>query len=160
MNSQSDGAKQIYYLRPKGLLFAIPILLVFVVLSVGCTYLKPISTDSETFQQQIQSGEAVRQGDVVRVVTQDGVSRWLTVVSVEDDILKGYIEPGMRPPVSSKLDDEEPTEQLERPVVSIPIGDIVLLEKVMMREGKTAAAIGAGFLVFAAIGVAMIAAGP
>ena len=161
MYSQPNKSNQTCDLPPIGSLAAVLILLALVSLSAACTYLKPISSDAETLQQQIQSGEAVQQGDVVRVVTQDGMSRWLTVDSVEGDMLKGYVEPGLRPPVNPALEDEEPTEQLNRPLVGIMIEDIILLEKVEMKEGKTAAAIGSGFLVFIAIGVAMMmAAGP
>jgi hypothetical protein len=155
MDSHSNRIEHACHVWPQALPVAAAILFMLVVLSAACTYLKPISADAETLQQQIRSGEAVRQGDHVRVVTQDGVSRRLTVASVEDDMLKGYLEPKAQPSAGSEPYDEIPPEQLQGPLVDIPIGEIVLLEKETTSKGKTAAAVGGGIVVFLAIGAAM-----
>ena len=116
----------------------------------ACTYLSPISGDAKTLQEKIRTGEAVQQGNRVRVVTHDGVSHRLIVVSVEGDVLKGKLnimptyyetdEPGAQEP-----------EQKKEPLVEIPIADIVLVEKEKISAGKTAATIGGGTLVFLSV---------
>ena len=119
----------------------------------ACTYLSPISEDAKTLQEQIRTGEAVQQGNRVRVVTHDGVSHRLIVVSVEGDVLKGKLnimptyyetdEPGAQEP-----------EQKKEPLVEIPIGDIVLVEKEKVSAGKTAAVTGGVLLVILALSAA------
>ena len=119
----------------------------------ACTYLSPISEDAKTLQEQIRTGEAVQQGNRVRVVTHDGVSHRLIVVSVEGDVLKGKLnimptyyetdEPGAQEP-----------EQKKEPLVEIPIADIVLVEKEKLHAGKTAAATGGVLLVVLALSAA------
>ena len=116
----------------------------------ACTYLSPISGDAKTLQEKIRTGQAVQQGERVRVLTDDGVSHRLIVVSVEGDVLKGKLnimptyyetdEPGAQEP-----------EQKKEPLVEIPIADIVLVEKEKISAGKTAATIGGGTLVFLSV---------
>ena len=112
----------------------------------ACTYLSPISEDAKTLQEQIRTGEAVQQGNRVRVVTHDGVSHRLIVVSIEGDVLKGKLN--IIPP---RYEADEPNaqepEREEQPLVEIPIADIVLVEKEKLHAGKTAAASGGVFLV-------------
>jgi len=70
-------------------------------------------------------------------------------------MLKGYLEPKVQPPTGYEPYDEIPPEQLQGPLVDIPIGEIILLEKETTSRGKTAAAVGGGLVVFLAIGAAM-----
>jgi len=114
----------------------------------ACTYLSPISGDAKTLQEKIRTGQAVQQGERVRVLTDDGVLHSLIVVSVEGDVLKGH--PATKPPAPTRTDEayaQEP-EREKGSLVEIPIADIVLVEKKKVSAGNTAAAIGGGTLVF------------
>jgi hypothetical protein len=113
----------------------------------SCTSLSPVSDDAKTLQARIRTGQALQQGDVVRVLTQDGVLHKLTVVSVEGDVLKGYS--ATKPTAPARTDEaysQEPRRE-KAPLVEIPIADIVLVEKEKISGSKTAAAIGSGTLV-------------
>jgi hypothetical protein len=105
--------------------------------------------DAKTVQEQIRTGQAVQQGDHVRVVTKDGVSRIFTVASVEGDVLKGTMDSNKpAPPWRTEDQDIKPRPEQEKgEFVAIPIVDIVLIEKEKVSTGKTAAAIGSGTLV-------------
>ena len=114
----------------------------------ACTSLSPISDDAKTLQEQIRTGQALQQGERVRVLTHDGVLHRLIVMSVEGDVLKGH--PATKPPAPTQTDEayaQEP-EREKGPLVEIPIADIVLVEKKKVSAGKTAAAIGGGTMVF------------
>ena len=112
----------------------------------ACTYLSPISEDAKTLQEQIRTGEAVQQGNRVRVVTQAGASQRRIGVSVAGDGRKGKLHI-----IPTRYETDEPTvqepEREEQPLVEIPIADIVLVEKEKLHAGKTAAASGGFFLV-------------
>lgn len=151
MNCQSTGFGWVHRARCTRLSGVALIGFVLAVLSAACTYLKPISADAETLQQQIRSGQAVQQGDRVRVVTHDGVSRRLQVVSVEDDVLRGNLETRPVAAVRTEAPGEEPPGQVRGPLVDIPVADIVLLEKETLSRGKTAAAVGSVTLVMLAL---------
>lgn len=130
-------------------------LLILTALLSACTYFSPISDDARTLQEQIRTGEAVQKGDHVRVVTRDGASRRLFVDSVEGDVLKGYLDTSPAVPVRTESPADETPERSKGPLVDIPIADIVLVEKETLSTGKTAAAVGAGTLVFVALLAAM-----
>jgi len=119
----------------------------------ACTSLSPISGDAKTLQEQIRTGQAVQQGDRIRVVTHDGVSHRLIVVAVEGDVLKGQLST-----TPSHYENDEPwaqePEQEKQPLIEIPIADIVLVEKEKVHAGKTAAATGGVLLVFVALSAA------
>jgi hypothetical protein len=140
-----------------GLLGIIVILLGLIVFLSACTSLYPMEGDAKTVQEQIRDGKALQQGDHVRVVTKDGVSRILTVASVEGDVLKGNMDSNKPAPPwrSSTGGDQDfqqpPPEQEKGEFVEIPIVDIVLIEKEKVSTGKTAAAIGGGAIVFLAL---------
>ena len=124
------------------------ILLGFTVLLSACTALRPIADDAGTLQEQLRAGQAVQPGDRVRVLTHDGRSHRLIVASVEDDMLKG--RPDTKPPSPTRTgqaDDQKP-ERDEVPLVEIPLGDIVLVDKQEISAGRTVLAIGSGTLVF------------
>jgi hypothetical protein len=119
----------------------------------ACTSLSPVSDDAKTLQEQIRTGQAVQQGDRIRVVTHDGVSHRLIVVAVEGDVLKGQLS---TTPIHYENDEpgaQEP-EQEKQPLMEIPIADIVLVEKEKLSTGKTAAATGGVLLVFVALSAA------
>jgi hypothetical protein len=135
-----------------GLLGIIVILLGLIVFLSACTSLYPMEGDAKTVQEQIRDGQALQQGDHVRVVTKDGVSRILTVASVEGDVLKGNLDSN-KPALPWREDQviKPQPEQEKGEFVEIPIVDIVLIEKEKVSTGKTAAAIGGGAIVILAL---------
>jgi hypothetical protein len=130
------------------------ILLGLILFLAACTYLSPISDDAKTLQEQIRTGQAVHQGDRVRVVTHDGVSHRLIVVSVEDDVLKGQLNIPIPAFYETDEPDAQEPEQKKQPLMEIPIADIVLVEKEKLSTGKTAAVTGGVLLVFLALSAA------
>lgn len=102
------------------------LLLVATSLLGGCTTLQPIAGDAETLRNELRSGEAVKPGEKVRVVTRDGLSRLLIVTELDQTTLKGHPEGVER----------------EDAVVTIPIDDIVFMEGKNVSVGKTAAYTG------------------
>ena len=130
------------------------IVLGLIVFLSACTSLYPMDGDAKTVQEQIRTGKALQQGDRVRVVTKDGVSRMLTVASVEGDVLKGNLDSNKPPPPwrSSTGGDQDvqqtQPEQEKGKFVEIPIVDIVLVEKEKVSTGKVAAGVGTVVLAF------------
>jgi len=126
------------------------ILLGLIVFLSACTSLYPVAGDAKTVQEQIRTGQALQQGDRVRVVTKDGVSRILTVASVEGDVLKGNLDSNKpAPPWRSEDQDIKPRPEQEKgEFVAIPIVDIVLIEKEKVSTGKVAAGVGTVVLAF------------
>jgi hypothetical protein len=106
---------------PKGLIFIVCLMLT--VLMTGCTTLQPMADDAGSLRTELRSGEAVKPGDKVRVVTRDGLSRLLIVTALDKNTLKGRPE-GVKTPGA---------------VVSLPIDDIVFMEGNKVSVGKTAA---------------------
>jgi hypothetical protein len=96
--------------------------------------------NAETLRNELRSGEAVKPGDKVRVVTRDGLSRLLIVTALDQKALKGH-------PKGVGMEDA---------VVTIPIDDIVFMEGKKVSVGKTAAYTG-GISVGAAIGLVIAA---
>jgi len=151
MKSKLAGYGSLCRTRAKRLAGAALLVLVLDAFGVACTYLKPVADDSETLQQQIRSGQAVEQGDRVRVVTRDGVSRRLHVVSVEGDAVTGYLDTRAAAPVRTEAPGEEPPEKVKGPLVEIPVADIVMIEKETLSRGKTAATVGGVSVVMLAL---------
>ena len=102
------------------------LLLAVTSLLVGCTTLQPMAGNAETLRNELRSGEAVKPGDKVRVVTRDGLSRLLIVTALDQKALKGH-------PKGVGTGDA---------VVTIPIDDIVFMEGKKVSVGKTAAYTG------------------
>jgi hypothetical protein len=123
------------------------IFLIATVCLSACTSIRPVADNAEALQQQIRTGQVLRKGDHVRVVTRDGVSRRLTVASVEDDVLEGRLdaEATASAPVG-ELHAETPKKR-QGTLVEIPIREIVFVEEERVNAGKTAAAIGGGTIV-------------
>ena len=124
------------------------ILLMATVSLAACTSIQPVADDAEALQQRIRAGQVLQQGDHVRVVTQDGESHKLTVLSVDDDVLNGrlYTEAPVPTPMSEHQ-AKSPKRQ-EGSLAEIPIRDIVFVEEEHVSAGKTAATIGGGVIVF------------
>jgi len=89
----------------------------------GCTNLKPIAMEPETLQENIRDGKVVREGDTIRVVTNDGVSHLLVVTGADQHTIQGYAAGA--PPGAI--------------VIDIPIDDILMLDEEKVHAGETAA---------------------
>jgi hypothetical protein len=126
---------------------AVPMVLflALMILLTGCTAMQPLADNADSLRIELRSGEAIKPGDKVRVVTRDGLSRLLIVTTLDKNTLVGH------------------PEGVERPdaVVSLPIDDIVFMEGKKVSVGKTAAytsgftvgtalAAGIAFLIFLA----------
>jgi hypothetical protein len=81
-------------------------------LLAGCTTLRPIDVDAVTLHQKIRSGEAVKAGDTIRVITSDGVAHLLSVTAVDENVVMGH-PPGAAADVADTV---------------LPVDDIVLVE--------------------------------
>ena len=93
------------------------------ILIAGCTTLQPIADNAVSLHTDLRSGEAVKPGDKVRVVTRDGLSRLLIVTALDKNKLKGHPE-GVETPGA---------------VITLPIDEIVFMEGRKVSVGKTAA---------------------
>ena len=89
----------------------------------GCTNLQPVSMDAEALQEDIRHGEAIQEGDAVRIVTRDGVSRQIIVTSVEENTIRGNAQGARAGTI----------------VIEVPVDDIVMLEKEKVDAVNTAA---------------------
>jgi hypothetical protein len=99
------------------------LLLIVGCLMAGCTAMGPIADNAETLRTELRSGEAIKPGDKVRVVTRDGLSRLLIVTAIDQNTLKGRPE-GVK---------------MQGAVITLPIDDIVFMEGKKVSAGKTAA---------------------
>lgn len=98
------------------------VMLILVVLT-GCTNLQPVAMDSKKLQEELRDGNVIHEGETVRVVTRDGVSRLLVVTGVEDNTLQGYAQGAKAGAV----------------VIEIPVDEILLLEKEKVNAADTTA---------------------
>lgn len=89
----------------------------------GCTSLQPLADNADSLRAGIRSGDVVKPGDKVRVVTRDGLSRLLIVTALDQNTLRGHPE-GVH---------------TEGAVVTLPIDDIVFMEGMKVSVGRTAA---------------------
>lgn len=101
----------------------IMLLLLLVVGLTGCTSLHPVSMDAERLQEAIRQGEAIHEGDTVRVITRDGVSRQIIVTAVEENTVRGDAHGARAGAI----------------VIEVPVDDIVMLEKEEVDAAHTAA---------------------
>lgn len=99
------------------------IALLVVLVCCGCTSLKPVEMSPETLQQQISSGELVKPGDNVRVVTTDGKRHDFDIIAIGDGLIVGES-------------------------VSLAISDIVAVETRNLSVGKTALLAGGSIVAF------------
>lgn len=89
----------------------------------GCTNLQPVSMDAERLQEDIRHGGVIQEGDTVRIITRDGVSRQIVVTAVEENTIRGNAY-GAR------------TGAIE---IEVPVDDVVMLEKEKVDAVNTAA---------------------
>jgi hypothetical protein len=89
----------------------------------GCTNLQ----SAGELQENIRSGKAVNEGETVRIVTRDGVSRTLVVTAVQEKTLFGYAQ----------------AARTDSAVIEIPIDEILTLEVMTYdAKGQSAQAFG------------------
>ena len=119
--AEARASPHAYHRVAKGLIFIACLMLT--ILMTGCTTLQPMADNAESLRTELRSGEDVKPGDKVRVVTRDGLSRLLIVTALDKNTLKGHPE-GVRTPGA---------------IVSLPIDDIVFMEGNKVSVGKTAA---------------------
>jgi hypothetical protein len=101
----------------------------------------PIADNADTLRTELRSGEAIKPGDKVRVVTRDGLSRLLIVTAIDQNTLKGRPE-GVA---------------TQGAIVTLPIDDIVFMEGKKVSAGKTAAyTIGGTVGTVLALGITLI----
>jgi hypothetical protein len=67
----------------------IVVYVLIVLLSAGCTTLRPISGSPGELQQRINSGELLKAGDRVEIVTSDGNTHRIVVTKVADGRIEG-----------------------------------------------------------------------
>jgi hypothetical protein len=89
--------------------------------ATGCTSLKPVELAPEVLQERIFSGNIVKLGDKVKVVTSDGVRSEFKVTAITENHILGKD-------------------------IDIPIRDIVALETREFSGGKTSVLVGGSFL--------------
>jgi hypothetical protein len=100
-------------------------------LSAGCTTLQPVGGNSATLQQRIASGELLKTGDDVDILTKDGRTHVFSVKSVSAGTIDGQHE-------------------------SISIDQVALIQKRKLNVGETALAVGLGVVIVAAVVVVAV----
>jgi hypothetical protein len=93
---------------------------------IGCTTLKPVSGNPASLQQRIASGELLKRGDNVDILTKDGRTHDFSVKSVSASTIDGQNE-------------------------SISIDQVTLIQKRKLNVGETALAVGLSAVVVAAV---------
>jgi len=95
-----------------GVIYTAGILLLVCCLLPGCVTLRPVDTDAVTLHREIRTGDLVKPGDTIRVITVDGVAQKLKVITVDEHAIRG------RPPYTAQ----------ETAITQIPIDAIVRME--------------------------------
>jgi hypothetical protein len=98
---------------------------------IGCTTLQPVSGNPASLQQRISSGELLKRGDNVDILTKDGRTHIFSVKSVSASTISGQSE-------------------------SIWIDQVALIRKRKLNVGETALAVGLGVVVVAAVVVVAV----
>jgi hypothetical protein len=94
-----------------------PLLLTVLIICAGCTTLRPIEGSPTELAQRLNSGELLKTGDRVLIITTDQKQHRFTVKSVGAGLIQG-------------------------PSESIPVEQISSLEKRQFSRGKTIALVG------------------
>lgn len=68
------------------------IVLAAIISCTGCTALRPIEGSSTELQQRIISGQLLKAGDRVEIVTTDHRTHWLAVTRIEAGFIEGKAE--------------------------------------------------------------------
>jgi hypothetical protein len=108
------------------------IVLVALISCVGCTTLRPIEGTSTELQRRITSGELVKAGDRVVIVTADNQSHQIAVVAVVAGLIKGKTD-------------------------TVPVDQVVSLKIRRFSRAKTLALIGGVVLVVGGVVVIVAA---
>jgi hypothetical protein len=98
---------------------------------IGCTTLQPISGNRATLPQRLASGEVLKPGDKVDILTKDGKTHSLSVKSVSANAIEGEKE-------------------------SISTDQVALIQKRTLNVEATALAVGLGVVVAAAVVVVAV----
>jgi len=98
---------------------------------IGCTTLQPVTENPASLQQRIASGELLKPGDDVDILTKDGRTHVFSVKSVNASTIDGQNE-------------------------SISIDQVVLVKKRKLNVGETVLAVGLGVVVVAAVVVVAV----
>ena len=98
---------------------------------IGCTTLQPVPGSPAALQQRIASGELLKRGDNVYLLTKDGRTHIFSVRSVSASTIDGQHE-------------------------SIPIDQVALVDKRKTNVGMTALAVGLSVVVVAAVVVVAV----
>lgn len=98
---------------------------------IGCTTLQPVTGNPASLQQRIGSGELLKRGDFVDILTKDGRTHVFYVKSVNTSTIDGQSE-------------------------SISIDQVALVRKRKLSVGETALAVGLGVVVVAAVVVVAV----
>jgi hypothetical protein len=101
---------------------------------IGCTTLQPVTGNPTTLQQRIASGELLKRGDDVDILTKDGGRHVFSVKSVSASTIDGQHE-------------------------SISIDQVALIQKRKLNVGETALAVGLSVVVVAAVVVVAVCSG-
>lgn len=113
--------------------YATLLILLLIIVLTGCTNLKPVAVDTDRLQKEIRDGKIVHEGDTIRVITKDGVSRLLVVTGVDEHNIRGHAT-GARPGAV---------------VIDIPIDGVLTLEEARVNAGETAAgSAGVAIMIF------------
>ena len=94
------------------------LIVVLVLALAGCSTLRPVHGSAEELRAQLRAGTLLKAGDDARIVTDDGVKRELIVSAVTN-------------------------ERVEGKNASIPIADIVSIDKRRLSVGKNLLLLGA-----------------
>jgi len=98
---------------------------------IGCTTLQPVTGNPASLQRRIASGELLKPGDDVDILTKDGRTHVFSVTSVSASTIEGQNE-------------------------SISIDQIALIQKRKLNVGETVLAVGLGVVVVAAVVVVAV----
>jgi hypothetical protein len=108
------------------------ILMTMLIISAGCTTLRPIEGTPTDLRQRISSGELLKPGDRVAIVTTDDKSHRFAITGINAGLIEGKTD-------------------------SVPIDQVATLQKRKFSAGKTAALVG-GLAVGAFVGLGIYAA--
>src|SRR5208282_5929526 len=100
---------------------------------IGCTTLQPVTENPASLQQRIASGELLKRGDSVAILTKDGRTHVFSVKSVSASTIDGQNE-------------------------SISIDQVALIQKRKFNVAETVLAVGLGVIVVAAVAVVAVVA--
>ena len=150
--------------NPKYELFSLVCLFLIPFFLIGCTTLVPVSMDSATVQEKIRSGNMISVGDRVKITTEDGASRILTVTGLTEQIITGDLERSVAQDAmtSEREQKREGGNDIEPTFIEIRIDQIREVAEEEHDAVKTGALVGGmaafAYLLFLAAAIAASAA--